>query len=273
MSIEQEVDLLNAALQCVLNSAIDAEAIANRLMDYPPEDWDIKMQEVLDYAHDSLQQFQQGLSHLDTLQSLIGTNLFFVNAIQLGFPTKTALDLANVPGDSFILRNLITSLHELEGTTSLQDAKSARQQLSRVWTTIALGDQGELSVWQALLESGIPLENITIKPSLINQQGKAACPDFYCESENLICDAKAWKEIHSVTDLQQVVDKYAACFSNSGEVKLYFPKDIYQNSLPRLNKLSSPSQVVKLTILPMAHTYIELQQLRELFYLTLKSWQ
>ena len=266
MSIEQAVDLLNATLQRVLDSLIDAESIANQLIDYPPNEWDMKMQEVLNYADDSWQQLQMSLSHLDTLQALIGTDLFFVNAIQLGFPARTAIDLANVPGDSYIIRNLITGQPQLAGTSGLQDPEAARRHLSRVWSTIALGDQGELSVWKVLLESGIPLENIAIKPALINQSRQEACPDFYCEAENLICDAKAWKKIHSLSNLQQVVDRYADCFVSSGEVRLYFPQDIYQNNLEMLSRLSSPNREVKLAVFPMRHHYGDLQQQRELFY-------
>lgn len=215
----------------------------------------------------------QNSNHLDpdTLQSLLSTDLFFVNAIQLGLPVGIALDLANIPGDSYAIRNLITSQPHLSGTASQENPEAALRHLSRIWIGIALGDQGELSTWKALLESGIPPKNISIRPHLINQLGKEACPDFYCEAERLIVDAKAWKDIHSFKNLQAVVDKYTACFEESGEVRLYFPSDVYTSRLTTLNRLSSPNPSVKVTIFPMPETYKELEWRKKLFYNYIKS--
>ena len=272
MSIEQEVELLNKALQNVLNSLEDATEKANQLLDYPLEEQPSQIQQVLDDAHDGLNNLQISLSHIDTLYSLIGTNLFFVNAIQLGFPTQTASALANIPGDAYINRHEITEQTPLKGTSVLEDPEAARRRLSNIWTTTALGDQGELSTWKALLDSGIPLEDITIKPNgLVNQYGRPIKPDFYCETEHLICDAKAWKDIHSLSKLQATVDKYAAYFQDYGEVRLYFPKDLCQAHGETLNRLAFSHPSVKVTIVPLPQTHQELERQREFFYHYLKS--
>ena len=209
--------------------------------------------------------------YLDIFSSLINTNLFFKNAVQLGLPTKMALDLANIPGDSYLLRQVITDQPQLKGTAALEDPKTALRHLSRIWTTIALGDQGELSAWKTLLDSGIPLENITIKPKLINQLGKRAEPDFYCEAEQLICDAKAWKDIHSFYKLQKTVDQYVACFADKGEVRLFFPKDLFQTHGETLNRLSSSNPSVQVTIAPLPQTHQELERQKMFFYQVLKT--
>jgi len=43
------------------------------------------------------------------------------------FPARTAIDLANVPGDSYILRNLITGQPQLAGTSGLQTKSSVHR--------------------------------------------------------------------------------------------------------------------------------------------------
>ena len=152
----------------------------------------------------------------------------------------------------------------MAGTTALEDPKTALRHLSRIWTTIALGDQGELSAWKTLLDSGIPLENITIKPKLTNQLGNSVEPDFYCEAEQLICDAKAWKAVHSFSMLQETIDKYAACFTAKGEVRLFFPKDLCQTHWTVLSRLSSSNPSVQVTIAPLPQTHQELDRYRAL---------
>jgi len=207
----------------------------------------------------------------DLENSLNRINSFFVSSIQVGLPIGLVLDSIGLVLDFDILRNLITSQSALSGTASQEDQKAALQSLSRTWKTIALGDQGELSTLKALLDSGISPESIVIKPSLTNRLGEKACPDFYCKSERLICDAKAWKGIYSINNLQEVVNKYAACLEDGGEVRLYFPSDTYTSHINILNQLSSPSPSIKVTVYPMPETHKELEWRKELFYHYIKS--
>jgi len=46
----------------------------------------------------------------DLENSLNRINSFFVSSIQVGLPIGLALDLYDIPGDSYIIRNLITKL-------------------------------------------------------------------------------------------------------------------------------------------------------------------
>ncbi|KPQ32409.1 MAG: hypothetical protein HLUCCO16_20175 [Phormidium sp. OSCR] len=206
----------------------------------------------------------------DTLQSLFNTWLFFVNAIDLGFPVKLALDLASVPSDSYIIRNSITSVNKLKGAALFENPEAALRQLSNIWITTALGDQGEMSTLKALIESGITPDDIFTKPHLTNRDGEEACPDFYCPSQNIIAEAKAWKEIHSISNLKKVVKKYVACFKEheKGELRLFFPKDICEENGKTLKELAdnSKTEYVKVTICPMPETYKEVGWRREFFY-------
>ncbi len=221
--------------------------------------------ELCDEANEHLKASQQ---HSEMIRAMLGVNNLFLSAISMGLPPNVALNISEIPSDTWLIRNIITELKTIGVDIADLDLKKAKQQLSNVWITTALGDQGELEVLKSLLDEGHDMEKIAIKPHLDKYR-----PDFYIEDASLICDSKAYKNIYSVSDLRKVVQTYSELLPNGGEVRLYFPKDTYERSAKNLlAKLEDQNlNGVKVSVLPMNKTHSELGANTKFFYDYLSS--
>lgn len=280
MGIQEECDQLQSILSQALNFLVEAKNCANHLSYCPISEQDSEIYYILDICHDGLSSLRSSQSQIELIQAMIGTPSFFTTAINLGIPPLFALKVANIPGDAWTTRNVITSLTEVKADADSFDAEAARKQLSSVWLKTALGDQGELAVFKMLLEEDyIDPTEIVIKPkNFYNKSGRKIEPDFYCESHNLMGDAKAWKAIIKSRDfknLEDVAKKYADYFEKDGEVRLYFPRDTYEQHRNLLEQLPSAYGTVKIRKLPMPENYQDLTDRRGFFYTFIKylGWQ
>ena len=181
------------------------------------------LREILELCDEANEHLKDSRQHSETIRAMLGVNNLFLSAASMGLSPNVALKISEIPTDTWAIRNIITELKAIGVDIADFDLKKAKQQLSNVWTTTALGDQGELEVLKSLLDEGHDMEKIAIKPHL----GKHR-PDFYIEEASLICDSKAYKRIHNVSNLQKVVKDYSELLKNGGEVRLYFPKDTYE---------------------------------------------
>jgi hypothetical protein len=277
MGINQECDQLQSILSQSIDLFAEAKSRAYHLLSCSISEQDREISSILDICSDGMSKLQKSLIKIESIQALIGTKSFSGQSLNLGILTGLALKLANIAGDASTIRNVITNLNQVKADPDSFDTKAALKQLSNVWMTTALGDQGELSLLKMLIiEENINPDEIVIKPkNLSNQLGNPIQPDFYVESHKLICDAKAWKEIiksRDLKNLKEVAEKYANYFKEDGEVRLYFPKDTYEQYLDLINQIPSEYSFVKIRKLPMEETYQDLAWKREVFYTWIKCF-
>ena len=275
MGINQECDQLQSILSQSIDLLTEAKIRADHLLSCSIYEQDREISSILDICSDGLSTLQKSKSKIELIQDLIGTQGFSGQSMNLGILTGLAFQLANIAADASTIRNVITNLNEVKANPDSFDRKAALKQLSNVWMTTALGDQGELSLLKMLItEENINPDEIVIKPkNLSNQLGKPIQPDFYVESHKLICDAKAWKEIiksRDLKNLKDIAEKYANYFKEDGEVRLYFPKDTYEEYLDLINQIPSEYGSVKIRKQPMVETYQDLAWKREVFYTWIK---
>jgi hypothetical protein len=143
-----------------------------------------------------------------------------------------------------------------------------------------IGDLGEINVLKILVDpnnkdnlSQEEIENIQIKPSLASKiSSRNPSPDFYIPSRNLVIDAKAWKNI-SISNINEVIQKYVnlECLDQGGEVRFYFPSDVYAQKQTLLSKLPEWINKVKIRTMPMEITYQDLISQRTIMESYLKS--
>ena len=143
-----------------------------------------------------------------------------------------------------------------------------------------IGDLGEINVLKILVDSNnkdnlseLEIENIQIKSSLASKiSNRNPSPDFYIPSRNLVVDAKAWKKI-SISNINEVIQKYVnlECLDQGGEVRFYFPSDVYAQKQTLLSKLPEQINNVKIRTMPMEITYQDLISQRTIMESYLKS--
>ncbi|WP_445248351.1 hypothetical protein [Microcoleus sp. OTE_8_concoct_300] len=200
------------------------------------------------------------------------TENYLTTAIASGVPTWLALELANLPGDSWILYENPNATERLTDLTQ----NPASDYYQKKPSTQLQGDQGELVLLKMLLDSDDTenlLSSLRIKPKLNFENGKDYCkPDFYLTSHRLICDAKAYKP-SSINGIKAAAKKYVNYLreNGGGEVRFYVPRDTYIKCQHRLNRLQSQENGVNVTIHPMTSDYEHILWKKELIYTYLKS--
>lgn len=197
---------------------------------------------------------------------------FFTTAIASGVPPWLALELANIPGDSWMLYE---NPNDTERLTDLTQ-NPASEYYQKKPNTQLQGDQGELVLLKMLLDSDDTeniLSSLQIKPKLNFKNGKDYCkPDFYLTSHRLICDAKAYKP-SSINGIKAAAKKYVNYLQENGggEVKFYVPRDTYAKCQQQINRLQSQENGVNVTIHPMTIDYEHILWKKELIYTYLNS--
>lgn len=212
------------------------------------------LNQILDLCCDASEDLKQCRESAEMMRALLGINGLFLTSVSMGLPAHLSLKASEIPADTWLIRNIITELRAVGVEISNFDALEAKRQLSRVWTTTALGDQGELEVFKLLLDEGHGVENIQIKPYLENCR-----PDFYVDEARLICDSKAYKRIYNIEALRDVVLNYSQLLPSGGEIRLYFPSDTHsslsESTLNELHNLAEGLEDIKVGILPMKKTH------------------
>jgi len=279
MAVHSHKDSLSSKIDCTLSILDEIQSLSNKLHDInfdtsEEEDDDDDennnsnddeiaearslLKQILDSCHEANEKIKECQQDSEMIRALLGSNNLFLSTISMGLPPNVALKMSEVPTDTWLIRNLITELKAIGIDIADYDPQKAKQLLSKVWATTALGDQGELEVLKSLLDSGYDIEQIQIKPYLGGYR-----PDFYIDGDSLICDSKAYKEIRNINDLNKVVQKYSDLLPNGGEVRLYFPHDTYQkfgkNVLNQLNNTGAIGKNnVQVNVFPMNKTHSEL---------------
>ena len=200
------------------------------------------------------------------------TENYLTTAIASGLPVWLALELANIPGDSWILYENSNAAERLTDLTQNPASDYYQKKPSKQLQ----GDQGELALLKMLLDSD-DIENLQsslqIKPTFYFKNGKDYCkPDFYLKSHRVICDAKAYKP-SSLNSIKKAAKKYVNYLQENGggEVRFYVPRDTYVKSQDKLNRLQTQENGVNVTIHPMTIDYESILWKRELVYTYLKS--
>jgi hypothetical protein len=183
--------------------------------------------------------------------------------------------IAFISADSSLIYNL-----DLEQRLSDLTQNPASGYYKKFPEKKVIGDLGEINVLKILVDpnsndnlSQEEIENIQIKPSLASKiSSRNSSPDFYISSRNLVIDAKAWKNI-SISNINEVIQKYVnlECLDQGGEVRFYFPSDIYAQKQVLLSKLSEQINNVKIRTMPMENTYQDLISQRTIMESYLKS--
>ena len=149
----------------------------------------------------------------------------------------------------------------------LQATIDSRANSQTYWRK-AIGNEGELEVLKLLTDLSLldclTIDEIQPQHQGVNKFGRSVVPDFYIPSRNMICEAKAWKSIvesrGDITRLNDTIEKYADYLDAGGEVRLYFPKDVYEELLfeqkedPNnaiLSKLTKQHNSVSINVQPM----------------------
>jgi hypothetical protein len=146
-----------------------------------------------------------------------------------------------------------------------------------------IGDLGEKVVWAMLVDELGPIdsERIKIKPKLeSNITEHIQKPDFHIPakdktSSEIIVDSKAWKSFRSKA-IEAVIKKYMGlkCLSDGGEIRLYFPSNVFSNLRPKtLEKFHGPRGNILVKILPMKAEHQELRKNSEIIKLLFKMFQ
>jgi len=223
--------------------------------------------------HPTIKLANTAINDLSIQDAIAQTNNIFTTAIQSGIPIWLGLELANLPGDSWILYDNPNAPERLTDLTQNPASDYYQQKPDKKLQ----GDQGEVALLKMLLDSD-DIENLQsslqIKPTLYfqNSQDYPCKPDFYLTSHRLICDAKAYKP-SSIYSIKKASNKYVKYLQENGggEVRFYVPRDTYVKCQDRLNRLQSQENGVSVTIHPMTIDYERILWKKELIYTYLKS--
>lgn len=220
----------------------------------------------------NLENIFSNTNDLSIQDAIAQTNNIFTTAIQSGIPIWLGLELANLPGDSWILYENPNATERLTDLTQNPASDYYQQKPDKKLQ----GDQGEVALLKMLLDSD-NIENLQsslqIKPKFYLQNGKDHCePDFYLTSHRVICDAKAYKP-SSIYSIKKASKKYVNYLQENGggEVRFYVPRDTYIKCKDRLKRLESQENGVSVTIHPMTIDYEPILWKKELIYTYLKS--
>jgi len=303
MGINQECDVLQSMLIQVINSLAEVQSRAKSLSDCGVYEIRREISEILEICFEGMSGLKKSQSQIELIQAMIGnqsfspsiispknqlpntavndavfqnamaqTENYLTTAIASGLPVWLALELANIPGDSWILYENSNAAERLTDLTQNPASDYYQKKPSKQLQ----GDQGELALLKMLLDSD-DIENLQsslqIKPTFYFKNGKDYCkPDFYLASHRVICDAKAYKP-SSLNSIKKAAKKYANYLQENGggEVRFYVPRDTYVKSQDKLNRLQSQENGVNVTIHPMTIDYESILWKRELVYTYLKS--
>jgi hypothetical protein len=222
--------------------------------------------------HPTIKLANTAINDLSIQDAIAQTHNIFTTAIQSGIPIWLGLELANLPGDAWILYENPNATERLTDLTQNPASDYYQQKPDKKLQ----GDQGEVALLKMLLDSD-NIENLQsslqIKPKLHFQNGQdyPCKPDFYLTSHRLICDAKAYKP-SSLNSIKKASKKYVKYLQENGggEVRFYIPRDTYVNCQDRLNRLQSQENGVSVTIHPMTIDYERILWKKELIYTYLK---
>ncbi|WP_445248366.1 hypothetical protein [Microcoleus sp. OTE_8_concoct_300] len=303
MGIKQECDVLQSMLSQVLDSLAEAQSRAKYLHDCGVYELRREILEILEICFEGMSRLKKSQNQIELIQAMIGnqsfspsiispknqlantavndavfqnamaqTENYLTTAIASGVPVWLALELANIPGDSWILYENSNAAERLTDLTQNPASDYYQKKPSKQLQ----GDQGELVLLKMLLDSD-DIENVQsslqIKPTFYFKNGKDYCkPDFYLKSQRVICDAKAYKP-SSLNSIKKAANKYVNYLQENGggEVRFYVPRDTYVKSQDKLNRLQYQESGVNVTIHPMTIDYESILWKRELVYTYLKS--
>jgi len=303
MGINEECDVLQSMLSQVLDSLAEVQSRAHSLSDCGVYELKQEILEILKICFEGMSGLKTSQNQIELIQAMIGnqsfspsiispknqlantavndavfqkamaqTENYLITAIASGVPVWLALELANIPGDSWILYENSNAAERLTDLTQNPASDYYQKKPSKQLQ----GDQGELVLLKMLLDSD-DIENLhsalQIKPTFYFQNGKDYCkPDFYLTSHRLICDAKAYKP-SSISSIKTASKKYVNYLQENGggEVRFYVPRDTYIKCQHRLNRLQSQENGVNVTIHPMTIDYEHILWKKELIYTYLKS--
>lgn len=303
MGINQESDVLQSMLSQVIDSLAEAQSRAKYLPDCDTYELKREISDILEICCEEMSRMKLTQNQIELIQEMIGvqsflpsisspttklantavndtslqdamaqTEIFLTTALKSGVPVWLALELANIPGDSWILYENPNATERLTDLTQ----NPASDYYQKKPNTQLQGDQGELVLLKMLLDSDDTenlLSSLRIKPKLNFENGKDYCkPDFYLTSHRLICDAKAYKP-SSINGIKAAAKKYVNYLQENGggEVRFYVPRDTYIKCQHRLNRLQSQENGVNVTIHPMTIDYEHILWKKELIYTYLKS--
>lgn len=308
MGINQECDVLQSMLSQVIDSLAEAQSRAKYLPDCGTYELKREISHILEICCEEMSHLKASQNQIELIQEMIGvqsflpsitspttklanttvndtsiqdtsiqdaiakSEIFLTTAIASGVPTWLALELANLPGDSWMLYENPNATERLTDLTQ----NPASDYYQKKPSTQLQGDQGELALLKMLLDSDDTenlLSSLRIKPKLNFENGKGYCkPDFYLTSHRLICDAKAYKP-SSINGIKAAAKKYVKYLQENGggEVKFYVPRDTYAKCQHQINRLQSQENGVNVTIHPMTIDYEHILWKKELIYTYFKS--
>ena len=303
MGINEECDALQSMLSQVIDSLAEVQSRAKYLPDCDIYELKREISDILEICCEEMSRMKVTQNQIELIQAMIGvqsflpsiiyptislantavnvtsiqdaiakSEIFLTTAIASGVPTWLALELANLPGDSWMLYENPNATERLTDLTQ----NPASDYYQKKPNTQLQGDQGELVLLKMLLDSDDTenlLSSLRIKPKLNFENGKDYCkPDFYLTSHRLICDAKAYKP-SSINGIKAAAKKYVNYLQENGggEVKFYVPRDTYAKCEHQINRLQSQENGVNVTIHPMTIDYEHILWRKELIYTYLKS--
>ncbi|MEG4915867.1 MULTISPECIES: hypothetical protein [unclassified Microcoleus] len=303
MGINEECDVLQSMLSQVLDSLAEVQTRAKYLPDCDIYELKREISDILEICCEEMSRMKLTQNQIELIQEMIGvqsflpsisspttklantavndtsiqdamaqTEIFLTTALKSGVPVWLALELANLPGDSWMLYENPNATERLTDLTQ----NPASDYYQKKPNTQLQGDQGELVLLKMLLDSDDTenlLSSLQIKPKLNFKNGKDYCkPDFYLTSHRLICDAKAYKP-SSINGINAAAKKYVNYLQENGggEVKFYVPRDTYAKCQHQINRLQSQENGVNVTIHPMTIDYEHILWKKELIYTYLKS--
>ncbi|MEK0193944.1 MAG: hypothetical protein EAZ78_18765 [Oscillatoriales cyanobacterium] len=303
MGINEECDVLQSMLRQVIDSLAEAQSRSKYLPDCDIYELKREISDILEICCEEMSHLKVAQNQIELIQAMIGvqsflpsiispptklanttvndtsiqdaiakSEIFLTTAIASGVPTWLALELANLPGDSWMLYENPNATERLTDLTQNPASDYYQKKPNRQLQ----GDQGELVLLKMLLDSDDTenlLSSLRIKPKLNFENGKDYCkPDFYLTSHRLICDAKAYKP-SSINGIKAAAKKYVNYLQENGggEVKFYVPRDTYAKCQHKLNRLQSQENGVNVTIHPMTIDYEHILWKKELIYTYLKS--
>ena len=304
MGINEECDVLQSMLSQVIDSLAEVQSRAKYLPDCDIYELKREISDILEICCEEMLRLKNSQKQIELIQTMIGvqsflpsiiyptislanttvndtsiqdaiakSEIFLTTAIASGVPPWLALELANLPGDSWMLYENPNATERLTDLTQNPASDYYQQKPD----TQLQGDQGEVALLKMLLDSDDTenlLSSLRIKPKLHFQNGKdyPCKPDFYLTSHRLICDAKAYKP-SSINGIKAAAKKYVKYLQENGggEVRFYVPRDTYAKCQHKLNRLQSQENGVNVTIHPMTIDYEHILWRKELIYTYLKS--
>ncbi len=268
------------------------------------------LDQILSLCDEARQSLETGQQHSGTIVDTLGTNLSLtthssISSINLtvspiiqetqngsGDLSSSPSELSNLISENPSLFPIVKLLAFISVDASLIYKSDLGQRLSDLTQNPAsdyykkpphkkiLGDLGEINVLKMLVDpmgqdrlSEQEINEIQIKTSLKSLiSNRNPEPDFYVPSRRLVIDAKAWKSL-GISNLNKVIQKYVnlECVQQSGEVRLYFPSDVYEQNQTLLSKFPKQVNNIKVRIAPMEITYVELDSQRKIMLMYLRS--